>query len=88
MTLASLGGQMGYTPAYLSTLFAQKMGISFSHYLQNLRIAQACQLLASSEDSIEEIALRCGYSDLKFFRALFRSRLRMTPSEFRGKSRR
>ena len=39
-------------------------------------------------DSIEEIALRCGYSDLKFFRSLFRSRLRMTPSEFRGKSRR
>ena len=88
VTLASLGGQMGYTPAYLSTLFAQKMGIPFSHYLQNLRIAQACQLLASSEDSIEEIALRCGYSDLKFFRSLFRSRLRMTPSEFRGKSRR
>lgn len=87
VTLAAIGEQMGYTPAYLSTLFSARIGISFSRYLQNLRIAQACQLLSSTEDSVEEIAIRCGYSDLKFFRELFRSRLHMTPSEFRCASR-
>lgn len=86
ITLAAIGEQMGYTPAYLSTLFSAKMGIPFSRYLQNLRIAAACQALTSSEDSVEAIALMCGYSDLKFFRDLFRERLHMTPSEFRKAS--
>lgn len=88
ITLRSIGERTGYTPSYLSTLFARKLGIPFSRYLQNLRIAAACQMLCATEDSVESIAAACGYGDIKFFREVFRSRLRVTPSEFRRVSRR
>lgn len=87
VTLRSIGTDMGYTPSYLSTLFAKKVGVPFSRYLQNLRIAAACQMLSNTEDSVEEIAAACGYSDLKFFRSVFRERLHLTPSEFRQTAR-
>lgn len=88
ITLRSIGERTGYTPSYLSTLFAKKLGIPFSRYLQNLRIAEACRLLCTTEDSVETIAAACGYGDIKFFREVFRTRLRVTPSEFRRVSRR
>ncbi len=87
ITLVALGKKIGYTPSYISTLFTKKLGVSFGRYLQNLRIAQACHLLSDSEKSVEEIAGDCGYSDLKFFRSVFRKRLHMSPSEFRQVSR-
>ncbi len=87
ITLREIGERMGYTHAYLSALFSQKVGIPFSHYLQNLRIAAACHLLSETEKSVEEIAAECGYRDLKFFRSVFRDRLRLTPSDFRRMSR-
>lgn len=87
ITLREIGERTGYTQAYLSALFSQKVGVPFSHYLQNLRIAAACHLLSETEKSVEEIAAECGYRDLKFFRSVFRARLRMTPSDFRRVSR-
>ena len=87
VTLRSLASAMGYTQSYLSSLFSQRIGVPFSRYLQNLRIAAACQLLSSTDESIEEIALSCGYRDIKFFRSVFRSRLSLSPSEFRQVSR-
>lgn len=87
LTLRTIGARMGYTPSYLSALFAKKIGIPFSRYLQNLRIAAACQMLADTENSVEEIATACGYGDLKFFRTVFRERLHLTPSEFRKTAR-
>lgn len=87
VTLREIGERIGYTHAYLSTLFAQKVGVPFNRYLQNLRIAAACHLLSDTEKSIGEIAEECGYHDLKFFRSVFRDRLRLTPSDFRRMSR-
>lgn len=87
VTLRDISRTMGYTQSYLSTLFARRLGLPFSRYLQNLRIAAACDLLSNTQQSVEEIALACGYSDLKFFRSLFRDRLKVTPSEFRAVSR-
>ena len=87
VTLREIGERMGYTHTYLSTLFSQKVGVPFNRYLQNLRIAAACHLLAETEKSVEEIAAECGYHDLKFFRSVFRARLRLTPSDFRRTSR-
>lgn len=86
ITLRKISDSMGYTPSYLSTLFATKVGVPFSRYLQNLRIAAACNLLSETEKSVSEIAVECGYGDLKFFRTVFRERLRMTPSDFRKMS--
>ncbi len=82
--LKTLSAQMGYNPSYLSSLFSKKLGISFVKYLQNARINKACDLLANTAKSIDEISLECGYEDTKFFRSIFKNKLKMSPSVFRA----
>lgn len=84
--LKDISAEMGYTQSYLSSVFTHTLGISFSKYLQNLRIAHACTLLTGSDKSIDEIAEECGYNDIKFFRKLFKDKLKMSPADFRKSS--
>ena len=74
------------TPEYLHTLFRKKTGHS-SRVFQNwqkLNLAQ--HLLANSELSISEIALRCGFSDIYPFSRFFRQQSGITPSAYRKKN--
>lgn len=86
--LKEISAELGYTQSYLSSLFTQTLGIPFSKYLQNIRLAHACDLLINTRKSVDEISEACGYNDVKFFRRLFKNKLKMSPSEFRKTSRR
>ena len=85
--LKDISAHMGYTQSYLSAMFTQTMGIPFSKYLQNIRLAHACDLLTNTQKSFVEIAEACGYYDVKFFRYVSRGKLKLSPSEFRKASR-
>lgn len=52
-------------------------------YLQEVRIANARELLKNSNLNILEVAQRVGYQDTAHFSALFKRLTRMTPSAFR-----
>lgn len=52
-------------------------------YLIDYRLRQAKIFLISSEDSMEEIAYHCGFSSQTHFARTFRTRIGMTPSDFR-----
>ncbi|HEY6528550.1 MAG TPA: helix-turn-helix domain-containing protein [Cellvibrionaceae bacterium] len=53
------------------------------HYLHERRILLAKELLKTSNLSISEISLRCGYQDFAHFTKLFKKHLGVTPSEYR-----
>lgn len=88
LRLNDICSELGYSMTYISALFTKTLGISFSRYLQNVRVENACHLLASTEKNIEEISGMVGYKDVKFFRELFKSKLKMSPKTFRDMSRR
>ena len=52
-------------------------------YLQHLRVEEAKRLLAKSDKSITEIAMRCGFASSAYFATVFRSRTKCAPGEFR-----
>ena len=58
-------------------------GYSIMRYLLNLRIEKACQLLASTSDNIEQIALKVGYESHSAFSQVFRKATAMSPQEYR-----
>ncbi len=64
-------------------LFTEKIGISPSGYLQNLRIEQAIDMLLQSTQSIGEIAEAVGFSDARYFSRIFKKATSKTPSDFR-----
>lgn len=62
-------------------------GTAPSVYLKNLRIAEACRLLAVSGLTISEIAYKTGFSSAKYFSTVFKEATGKTPKEYRAASR-
>lgn len=81
--LTGISEQLNFSTAYLSRKFKSDTGMTFSAYIQKIRIEQICRLLANTNKKITEIAYLSGYSDMKFFNSLFKKHLGVTPREFR-----
>lgn len=81
--LSDLARQYSYSVSHLSRKFQAETGVSFSAYLQRVRIEQSCRLLENRELRISDISAQVGYGDLKFFNKVFRDTLGITPSQFR-----
>jgi len=71
------------TPAYLGTLFKKETGVNFTDYLIERRIEAAKSLLRESDAKLEAITKRIGYTEVKYFQRLFRSKVGITPGEYR-----
>jgi AraC-like DNA-binding protein/quercetin dioxygenase-like cupin family protein len=63
--------------------FKKATSTTFSDYLNDLRINEACHLLLSSEDSVSKIAHDCGFESLSYFNRVFLKKKQLTPSGFR-----
>ncbi|MEE4460810.1 AraC family transcriptional regulator [Azotobacter chroococcum] len=73
--------QMG-EPAF-SRFFKRTTGHTFVELIRKLRIQRACRLLLQSQQSIAEICLEVGYSNLSNFNRHFRHEMHATPSDYR-----
>ena len=67
----------------LSDLIRKLTAYSPMAYLTRLRIARARALLRSSDVSITEIAISCGFSSSQYFANVFRRCVGQTPSAYR-----
>ena len=63
--------------------FKQHAGLTFSAFLNRLRLQAACQALTESNQSVMEIALACGFTQISFFNRLFLRMQGCSPSAFR-----
>ena len=69
--------------SYISRKFKEVIGVSFEVYLQNVRIQNACMLLIDTNDSVDSIIEKVGYTDGDSFRRNFKRILNTTPLKFR-----
>jgi AraC-like DNA-binding protein len=83
LTLGDLAGEAGLTPQYFCRVFRQITGRTPIDYLNYYRVECAAELLCSSNDSVMETALSCGFCDLTYFTRLFRRHKGMTPGQYR-----
>jgi len=73
---------IGATPNRLRELFRKTLGMSCSHYLHSLRIAEAKSRLCLPDTQITEIALSVGFETLSHFNTSFRKLTGMSPSQY------
>ena len=64
--------------------FKRYTGMTLSRYLIHLRLNYAKQYLLEGDLPINEIALRCGYSNPYYFSNSFREQYGISPSRFRA----
>jgi len=67
----------------LNRIFQQKYGISPIQYLTSVRIRQGIRLLCSSEETVKEIAFRCGYNSADYFSKCIFKQTGMHPEALR-----
>ena len=70
-------------PNYISTRFKQEVGVSVSDYLLNRRVHLACQLLTTTQLSIQEIAAKSGMGDASYFSRQFKRVMKVSPLKYR-----
>jgi len=74
---------MNCTPRHVSRIFNEVVGMSFREKQTRLRLARACELLATTEMKIITVALESGYQSLSLFSLIFRKRFGMSPGQWR-----
>jgi len=67
-------------------LFRQVYKISPYQYIQNLRLAKACEHLSASQAAINDIAFMLGYENSNSFSRIFHQRMGVYPSQYRQKT--
>jgi AraC-like DNA-binding protein/ligand-binding sensor protein len=83
ITLESVAASVSLSANYFSKMFNQTMHLSFSSYVNQLRIEKAQQLLLTSGLPLVEISALVGFDDQSYFSKVFKKMTALTPGEFR-----
>jgi len=82
-TLEEAAAKVSLSPAYLSRVFKEKSGTSFSELLLKTRMEKACEMLADIHYKSYDIAYYVGYDNPKNFSRAFKAYYGQSPSEYR-----
>ncbi len=86
ITLEEVADNINLSPTYLSKKFKKVTGVTFKEYVNYIRIRQACQMLLTTDDNINTIALNCGFNSSNYFKDCFRRINGISPRSFRKQS--
>lgn len=85
ISLDEVSREVNISPYYFSKVFKEESGENFIEYLTRIRIEKAKEMLCSSNLSIKEISIQCGYADPNYFSRIFKKQADMTPREYKAK---
>ena len=82
LTLDDLSRAAGMTPKYFCKFFHEMTNKTPIEYLNYYRIESACEQLLTTDYSITEIALNCGFNDSSYFIKTFKKHRGVTPKQY------
>ena len=85
LTLSGLAERLYLNPNYLSTLFKNETGTTFTQALLRIRMDKAKELLRTTKLKIYEIGSQVGYADSAHFSRVFKNQEAMSPYDYRDK---
>ncbi len=83
VSLSDVAAYAGLTPTSLCRYFRRRTGRRLFDRLNEIRISQACRLLASVGWTVAQVAAETGFHNLSHFNREFRHLLGRTPTEYR-----
>ncbi|HMR82639.1 MAG TPA: AraC family transcriptional regulator [Niabella sp.] len=83
ITLEEVARKIHLSKSAFCKFFKRTMKVTFSEYINDIRIANACRLLIFSDHTIREIAVETGFDNITYFNRVFFKKKNCTPSAFR-----
>ena len=83
ITLRELASKLFVSDSYLSKLFRQELGTSFTDYLNKSRVEHSIDLMQSTELSLLEISGMVGFEDQSYFTKVFKRITGETPRQYK-----
>lgn len=78
---------IGINRSYLTNIFKKRMGVSPQEYLLQYRLNAGCQLLLTTNISIQEVAQKIGYENPLTFSKMFKNAYGVSPRNYRLRGR-
>lgn len=77
--------QLGINRTKINDLLKEELGLTFSAYLNKLRLTEAARLLSEKEEAnVSEIAYTVGYNNVSYFNKLFKQEYGCAPKTFKS----
>jgi AraC-like DNA-binding protein len=89
LTLAALSARVGLSPAHVSQIINERMGLSFYDMVNGYRIEEAKRRLVDPQAGhakILAVGLEVGFRSKSAFNRIFKLKTGLTPSDFRARS--
>jgi YesN/AraC family two-component response regulator len=83
VSLNDVANRFGMSSSYFSKKFKAVTGFGYKEYLTSLRIQEASTLLLTTNKSITDIAISCGFNDSNYFGDAFRRVKGISPNKYR-----
>jgi AraC family transcriptional regulator len=83
LSLVALAGQAGLSAFHLHRVFSAAAGETPKQFTVRLRLGRAAAMLLTTQDSVLNVALACGFQSHEVFCRVFRARFGTTPSAYR-----
>ena len=83
ISLTQIAEHFHYHPNYLSSLIKKFCGMSFSSFLMDYKIKNACRMLKNSDQSVSQIAELVGFEDRSYFNRAFKKQTGLSPTAYR-----
>jgi AraC-like DNA-binding protein/quercetin dioxygenase-like cupin family protein len=83
ISISQLCAIFDYNPDYFNRLIRKYTGMTYSKFLQHIRLEKAGYLLKTTGYPVEDISRQIGYENLGYFYRIFYEKYRTTPKSFR-----
>lgn len=84
LSLSDVASCINYNATYVSRLYKQLRGVSLSEYITQTRLNKAAELLITTNESIQNIALETGFDTSQYFSMVFKKARGISPRDFRN----
>lgn len=81
--LRDCAGQTRLSASHFSRAFKATFGVTVLHYIHRRRVERAQQLMLTSEQTMAQIALSCGFADQAHYCRVFRAVVGLSPNRWR-----
>ncbi|WP_180272765.1 AraC family transcriptional regulator [Konateibacter massiliensis] len=87
LSLAFAADKMGFSESHFSKIFKKLMGTNYVNYINLIRVEHAAAQLKSTPDKVTDIAIDCGFNNIRNFNRVFKSITGYTPTAFAAAAR-